>query len=462
MAKDSVRVSFHGAAGTVTGSKYLVEYQDKKILIDCGIFQGPKEMRMRNWEAPTFKPAELDCIVLTHAHIDHTGYLPLVTKYGFKGPIFCSAATKDLLQLLLPDAAHLQEQEAFFSNKHGTSRHKPAKPLFDLDDAIRSLSQLRSFDTKKPFEISKGAYITTSCAGHILGSLSFNLDIGGKRITFSGDVGRYGSPILPDPQPIALGDLLIVESTYGDRLHAAADMRTELAKVVNDAHARQGTIVIPSFAIGRTQTLLYELAELERANKIPVIPVYVDSPMAVDATEIYKKYHNDFDQDAQNIISKGELPLKTEQTYMCHSVDESKALNVQSGTRIIISASGMATGGRVLHHLKNLMPDEKNIILFVGFQGQGTRGQIIQSGAKEVRIFSKYVPVNAEVRTISGLSGHGDKSELSRWLKSCSGTPSIVRVVHGEPKASSSFSKILKEDFKWDAVPAKHLESLEL
>lgn len=462
MSSNKVRISFHGAAETVTGSKYLVEWNNKKILIDCGIFQGPKALRERNWAAPTFNPAELDCIVLTHAHIDHSGYLPLANKHGFKGPIYCSPATKELLYLLLPDAAHLQEQEAFFANKHATSRHKPAKPLFDLTDATRSLGQLKAFNPKKPFEILPGAFITSACAGHILGSLCFNLDLGGKRITFSGDIGRYGSPLLPDPQGLDLGDLLLIESTYGDRLHSAGDMRTELSKVINDTVQKQGAVVIPSFAIGRAQTLLYEIAELERDGKIPILPVFVDSPMAVDATEIYKKYHFDFDSETQDIIRKGEFPLKTERTYMYHSVEQSKSLNGEAGARIIISASGMATGGRILHHLKNLLPHEKNTVLFVGFQGQGTRGQIIQSGAKEVKIFSQFVAVNAEVRTITGLSAHGDKNELTRWLKSCSGSPKLVRVVHGELEASKAFSKTLNNEFKLDSAPAKHLEQVEI
>lgn len=459
---DTIRLSFHGAAETVTGSKYLVEWNNKKILIDCGIFQGPKDLRDRNWQQPTFNPREVDCIVLTHAHIDHTGYLPIVIKHGFKGPIYCSAATKELLNLLLPDAAHLQEQEAFFANKHGTSKHKPAKPLFDLSDVVNTLSKLKTFSSTSPYEILPGVFVKGSCAGHILGSLSLNLQIGNKAITFSGDVGRYDSPILPDPAPLEIGNLLVVESTYGDRLHAHNDTRVELARVINEADQKQGAIVIPSFAIGRAQTLLYEIAELERQNKIPIVPVFLDSPMAVDATEIYKKYAHDFDTEAQEMMKAGELPLKTERTFMCHSVEESKGLNVRTGTRIIISASGMATGGRILHHLKNLLPDENNTVLFVGYQGVGTRGQIIQSGAKEVKIFSQHIPINAAVRTISGLSAHGDKNELSRWLKSCSGNPELVRVTHGEPAASKAFTKILNEEFKWNASPAKHLEQIEI
>ena len=459
---NTVRVSFHGAAGTVTGSKYLVEYEDKKILIDCGIFQGRKELRLRNWDKPSFNPKDLDCIILTHAHIDHSGYLPLVCKKGFKGPIYCSEPTKDLLHLLLPDSAHLQEQEAYYANKHKTSKHKPAKPLFDLDDAYSALLKLKTFKRDENVEVLPKIYIKSVCAGHILGSLCFNLELGGKVITFSGDLGRYDSPLLPDPKGLDLGDLLLIESTYGSREHKDSNIRDKITKIIKSAVTNDGAVIIPSFAIGRTQSLLYEIAELERKGDIPILPVYIDSPMAVDATGIYKKYKHDFDSDTKKIINSGEHPLRTERTQMCHSVGQSKGLNNEKGARIIISASGMVTGGRILHHMKNQLPDEKNIVLFVGYQGRGTRGQIIQSGAEKVKIYGKHVPIRARVETISGLSAHGDKSEMTRWIDSCNGNPNLVKVVHGEPNSSKSFSNYLEEKYKWKSSPAEHLEKIEI
>jgi metallo-beta-lactamase family protein len=458
----SVRLTICGAAQTVTGSKYLLETDRHQVLVDCGLFQGKKELRLRNWDAPPFSPRELSAVVLTHAHVDHSGYLPLLTRRGFSGPIYCTAATAELLKLLLPDTGHLQEEEARFANKKGTSKHKPAEPLFTEKDARKTLELLRPFEKNTPQEILEKITVEARGAGHILGSASLTIDADGRRITFSGDIGRYDTPILPDPEPVEFGDLLLCESTYGNRLHAEADIKSELAAVLKDSAAAGGTVLIPSFAVGRTQTLLYYIAELEREGSIPVIPVFVDSPMAVDATAIYRAFKHDFDAEATQLIALGETPLLTEQTYFCRSVLESKALNQHRGSKIIISASGMATGGRVLHHLRNLLPEERTTVLFVGYQAEGTRGETIQSGKTEVKIFGSWVPIRAKVKTISGLSAHADQGELLRWLKSSSGTPAQVRIVHGEPESASTFSNILSETLGWKAKPAEHLETLEL
>ncbi len=458
----SLRVSFYGASGTVTGSKFLVETDKHKLLVDCGLFQGRKKLRKLNWHEPIFDPKSLSAIVLTHAHIDHTGYLPRVVKRGFTGPIYCTPATARLLQLLLPDSAHLQEEEARFAAKHSTSQHRPPQPLYTKEDAQKALSLLKVFERDQRVELLPGLMVEARCAGHILGSCSLGIEAHGKRILFSGDVGRFDAPLLPDPAPTDLGDLLVCESTYGDRFHADADVKAQLAAVVHRAVERRGPLLIPSFAVGRTQNLLYFLGELEREGKIPHLPVYVDSPMAVDATGIYREFRHDFDEDASKIIAEGEAPLLTSSTTFCRKVEDSKKLNHIRGTGIIISASGMVTGGRILHHMRNWLSKDQATVLFVGFQANGTRGRLIQSGVKEIKIFGQYIPVRAEVESISGLSAHGDRGELLRWLASCSGTPSQVRIVHGEPEPARAFAEGVQEKFGWKAQPAEYKETVEI
>ena len=458
----AIRLSFHGASGTVTGSKFLIETDKEKILVDCGIFQGNKFWRLLNWDEPSFDIDSLSAIVLTHAHIDHSGYLPLVVRRGFKGPIYCTPATADLLNLLLPDAAHLQEEEARYANKHGTSKHKPAKPLFGYRDARDALKLIRTIPRDETTKLFDNIHVTPTCAGHILGSVALSFDIGGRRINFSGDVGRYDTPLLPDPQPMDLGDVLVCESTYGDRVHKTSDVLTELENAVKKSYDKKGALIIPSFAIGRTQNLLYYLSQLEREGRIPTIPVYVDSPMAVDATSIYRRYKHDYDEEASKIIESGDLPLLTENTIFCKSTNESKRINSLDRQRIIISASGMVTGGRILHHMRNLLPKESTTVLFVGYQAEGTRGRTVQSGAEDVKIFGEKIPIRAEVESISGLSAHGDKDELHRWLKSCSGSPGRVKIVHGEPDSSSTFSEGLRSEFSWESSPAAYLETIEV
>lgn len=461
-ANPSIRLTFLGAARTVTGSKYLLEVEDKKVLFDCGLFQGKKELRLRNWDIPKFDPKGLTAIVLTHAHIDHTGYLPLVVKQGYKGPIYCNPATAALLRLLLPDTAHLQEEEARYANMKGSTRHKPAKPLYDHEDAENTLRQLKMLNTKGVTEVAPGVKVSSCLAGHILGATSLTVDVLGKRINFSGDIGRYDVPVLPDPNPMDLGDLLLCESTYGDREHDKANTEAELARVIKGAIDKKGPLIIPAFAVGRAQDLLYHIAELERRGTIPVLPVYVDSPMAVDATQIYQQYRNDYDQEALKQVEGGRLLFHTERTEFCRTVNQSKELNYLKGPRIIISASGMVTGGRILHHMSNHLGDENCTVLFVGFQAEGTRGRTIQSGAEDVKIFGQYIPIRATVETISSLSAHGDRTELTRWLKSCSGTPKQVMIVHGEEQPSTNFAAHVRKELGWNARPAEYLETVEV
>ena len=460
--KSSVRVSFYGAAGCVTGSKYLVETDKSKVLVDCGLFQGKKELRLKNWDKPEFNPHELDAIVLTHAHIDHTGYLPLVVRHGFKGPIFCTGATKELLNLLLPDSAHLQKEQARFLNKHNKSKHKPAKPLYGISHVKDTLKQIKVIPRDETTKILPKISVLPRCAGHILGSTSILMEVEGKGITFSGDIGRYESPILPNPDSVEMGDLLLCESTYGNRVKDKADVASELKAVIDKVIEKRGPLIIPAFAIGRTQTLIYELAKMEREGKIPTLPVYIDSPMAVNATRIYRRFKHDFDDDSMEIMAEGSNPLLTENITFCQERKDSKSLNSLRGPRIIISASGMMTGGRVLHHVRHHASKEEATILFVGYQAEGTRGRDLLEGAEEIKIFGDPIKVKASVAQISGLSAHGDKTELLKWLKSGKGTPKIVKVVHGEPDAASEFADTLYKENKLDATPAKHGETVEI
>ncbi len=457
----SVRITFYGAAQTVTGSKYLLESARSKVLVDCGLFQGHKELRLRNWAEPPFDVEELDAVVITHAHVDHAGYLPLIVRRGYRGPVYCTAATKELLKLLLPDTARLQEEEARFANKRGSSKHRPALPLFGEADAAQALKQLRPLTRSSAAIVAPGVSVTTRCSGHILGSASLHFELDGRRVSFSGDVGRYAVPILPDPEGAPGADLLLCEATYGGRRHSSADIESELAGAVHAAYRRGGPLLIPAFAIGRTQTLLYYLAKLEREERIPACPVFVDSPMAIDATLIYRSFREEYDEEAAAILTAGNNVMMTSRTVFCRSVDESKKLNHLSGPRIIIAGSGMITGGRILHHLMRWLGDEQTTLLFVGYQAAGTRGQLIQSGAKEIKIFGSFVPIRAAVETISGLSAHADEAELVRWLKSGS-SPARIKIVHGEPDAVSAMERLLRTQLDCPAAAAEDGESLEL
>jgi len=457
-----IRLTILGAAETVTGSKYLVETDQHKVLIDCGLFQGPRALRERNWERFSIDPESISAVVLTHAHIDHVGYLPVLVKDGFRGPVFCTPATDELTKILLTDSAKLQEEEASYAEKVGSSRHHPPKPLYDREDAKRAIELLKTIPFYEFSEVVPGFKFLPRQAGHILGSSNLTLDVLGKRISFSGDVGRYNAPILTDPEGMELGDVLLCESTYGDRLHGQADLKSELLSVVRNAILRKGPLIIPAFALGRTQTILYLLSELEQEGRIPSLPIFVDSPMAADVSAVYKKHQNLYDKEARGVFERDSAPLSTSRTMMCRTTQQSKEINGYEGTRIIISASGMVNGGRVLHHMLHNLPNPDTTVLFVGYQSPGTRGYAIQNGNSTVKIFGKNVPIQAHIETISGLSAHGDRDELLRWLKSCSGAPGKVKIVHGEKEVAHNFAATVKAELNWSAQAALQNEVIEI
>ena len=458
----SVTVTFLGAAGTVTGSCYLVSDGKTSLLVDCGIFQGEREWREKNWEPPRFLPADISAVLLTHAHIDHIGMLPRYHRFGLKAPVYCSPATAELTKLLLVDSGSLQEEEANFRAKHKRSRHDPPLPLYTQRDAADSLELLRPTPVGTPLQITDSIVATWTPMGHILGACSIALDIGGKRIVFSGDIGRYGEPILVDPMPAQLGDLLVMESTYGDRVHPLVDTEEMLAEVVTGTAKHGGMVLIPSFAVGRTQTLLYHLRELKKAKRIPDIPVIVDSPMALDATDIYRRHIDEYDAESKGLLNSGFHPFTLPKLYFIRERAESIALNSIDEPMILISASGMLSGGRVLHHLKNRVSDPRNTVLFVGFQPPGSRGYWLKKGNGTIRILGEDIPVRARIADISGLSAHADRNELMRWARSCVGTPGKVAIVHGESESAQSFAGDLKREFGWNVIIPTYGETVEV
>ena len=459
-------IRFLGAAGTVTGSRYLVRAAGAQVLVDAGLFQGAKELRLRNW-APFPVPAEsLDAVVLTHAHIDHTGALPLLARQGLRARTWCTPATRDLCHLLLPDSGRLQEEEARYANQRGYSKHAPrALPLYGESDALSALKLLHPLPYLSRREIAPGLAITFRRAGHILGSATVEMEIAepGRapaRILFSGDLGRYGVPILADPDPAPAADELLVESTYGDRLHTES-ARDVLRDEIRAAVARGGAVVIPAFAIGRTQEILYDLRAMEQAGEIPELPVFVDSPMAVDATPIYLAHREDQDEEMARILAEGGEPLRPARVRFARSPEQSKAINRESGPCIILSASGMATGGRVLHHLALRLPDPRCTVLLVGFQAGGTRGARLQAGEKEIRIHGEMVPVRARVASISGFSAHADHAGVARWLATLPRPPRRAFCVHGEPAALEAQAGRLRA-MGWNAVVPRYLEEFPI
>jgi metallo-beta-lactamase family protein len=440
------RISFLGAADTVTGSRYLVETDRARLLIECGLFQGYKKLRERNWATLPFDPASLDAVVLTHGHIDHTGYLPRLCKLGFNGRVHCTRGTRDLLRIVLPDAGFLQEEDARRANKYGYTRHHPAEPLYTREDAERCLPQLSVKAFNETFSPVDDVSATFTRAGHIIGSACLALRIGGTTLTFSGDVGRPNDPIMKAPAPLAATDYLVIESTYGDRRHPAEDVAEALAHVVNQAVERRGVILVPSFAVGRAQHLLHLLAQLRAARRIPELPVYLDSPMSIDATEIFCDHKED------HRISADECRAMCCAATYSPTSEDSKAIDRQDGPMVILSASGMATGGRILHHLRRFLPDERNMVLFVGYQAAGTRGRALVDGADEVKLHGQYVQVKARVVQVEGLSAHADYAELIEWLRPAELSPRRVFVTHGEPAAADAFRRRLRDTFGWNTV----------
>jgi metallo-beta-lactamase family protein len=464
------KLSFLGAAGTVTGSKYLIEANGKRLLLDCGIFQGSNELSDRNYKPLSIDPKTIDYVVLTHAHLDHTGWLPCLVKAGYHGPIYANPATIELTSLLLKDSAHLQEEDTLNARKHGYSRHADPHPLYTPADVDPVLKLMKPIARLGGFEVSPEFHFVAYDAGHILGSTSLELTISehDKKIVviFSGDIGRYDQPILNDPvTPSSNADVLLCESTYGDRDHEAGDAAEMLAAVVNRVTGRGGSIVIPAFAIGRTQTFMYYLRELEDRQKIPRLPVYVDSPMALSATDLYVKYREDHDKEFMQVESanggKGD-PLNVHEFHLTRTADQSKAINNVKTPCIIVSASGMVSGGRVLHHLAQRLPDSRNAVILAGFQAQGTRGRALQEGAKSLRLFGQEVIVKAEIVVMGQFSAHAGKSELMRWLKGLPSPPKQTYLIHGEPAAAQSLQRAIQGELKWSASVARYLDTVEL
>src|SRR5579859_320818 len=465
------KLTFLGAAGSVTGSKYLVEAAGKRLLLDCGLFQGTPELSERNYKPLPVDAKSIDYAVLTHAHLDHTGWLPVLVKAGYRGPIFANPATIDLTTILLKDSAHLQEEDARHAHaeKHSQhNHHEVREPLYGPDDVDAVLRQLKPVPRSGPFDVSPEFQFKAVDAGHILGSTSLELSIneGGNKIVvvFSGDIGRYDQPILNDPvTPQSNADVLLCESTYGDREHAAGDPAEQLAAIVNRVAKRGGSIVIPAFAIGRTQTFMYYLRQLEDQQRIPKLPVYVDSPMALSATDLYLKHKEDHDLEFTREDSDGKGdPLDVHQFHLTRTADESKQINNMKTPCIIVSASGMVTGGRVLHHLAQRLPDSRNAVILAGFQAQGTRGRALLEGAKTLRLFGQEVAVNAEVVELGQFSAHAGKSELMRWLTGLTAPPKQTYLVHGEPAAAQSLQVSIQQQFKWNVSVARYLDTIEL
>ena len=451
-----LNLSFLGGAGTVTGSKYLVEHEKHKLLVDCGLFQGFKALRLKNWAPFPVEPGSIDVVVLTHAHLDHCGYLPLLIKRGFRGPVYCSRATRDLCAILLPDAGHLQEKDAEFANRHGFSKHKPALPLYTLEDARAALEHLTPIPFDQERTLPGGGTVRLRRSGHILGAGWVQLDWAGITTVFSGDLGRYEDPVLVDPMSVERADYLLVESTYGDRRHDKRDPAEALAEIVGSTIARGGTVIIPAFAVGRVQSLLFHFYQLKLKGQLSNVPIFLDSPMALDASEIFCKDIND------HKLSEAECRRACGVAHYIRSVEESKALTANPVPKVIISASGMATGGRVLHHLKRYAPHPKNTILFAGFQAGGTRGAAMLSGVESVKIHGEYLPVRAQVNNRDMLSAHADADEIMRWLRGFKAAPRMTFVTHGEPAASDALRHRIEEELRWPCMVPDHGQRVDL
>jgi metallo-beta-lactamase family protein len=465
------RIEFWGGVGTVTGSKYLVVTDKARVLVDCGLFQGLRELRERNWQDPPFDVRTLNAILITHAHIDHTGYLPRLVRQGFRGPVYCSRGTADLLKILLPDAGRLQEEEADYRNRHNLTKHHPALPLYTEKDAYAALELVKPLPNMgELFEPAPGVHASFRISGHILGSSLVLMELDragddrqGRRVLFSGDLGHYDQPIIQDPTPPPSCDYLLVESTYGDRLHDPEDPKVALARIINDAAQRQAPVLIPAFAVGRTQELVYLIRELEDEKAIPVLPVIVDSPMAAATTTAYANRKEEHDEEYASILTRQKHPLRTHSMVTASSREESKRLNDARGARVIISASGMMTGGRVLHHALRLVPDPSATVIFVGYQAAGTTGRRILDGEPEVKVLGEWIPVRCRVAKIGGFSAHADWQEVLRWLEGMqSSAPRQTFLTHGEPEAANAMAGHIKDKFGWNVHVPQYGERVEL
>ncbi len=451
-----MKLTFLGAAGTVTGSKYLLEHAGRQILVDCGLFQGYKHLREMNWEPFPVDVSRLDCVILTHAHLDHSGALPLLLRNGYRGPIYTTPETIDLCQLLLPDSARLQEEEAEYLNRHQASKHKPALPLYTEEDARHVLRYMQAVPFNETIEVVPGMQLSLRPAGYIIGAASAEIQAGGLTIVFSGDVGRDDDPIMRPPTPLGKADYLVIESTYGDRLHQPEDNEALLAEIIQRTAGRGGSVVIPAFAVGRAQTLLFLLSRLKARHAIPELPVFLDSPMTIDMTEIYHRHRK------EHRLSPEECKGLCRVATMVRTSDESRALNKVRYPAVIISASGMATGGRVLHHLKRMAPDRRNTIVLVGYQAGGTRGARLATGEKSIRIFGEDVAVNAEVAMLRGMSAHADAGQLMRWMAAMPHAPRKVFLTHGEPGPADILRQRVDRELGWTAGVPRLGQTVEL
>ena len=469
-------IQFLGAAGTVTGSKHLINttydssgQQGFQALIDCGLFQGQKEWRERNWQDTPVPAREIDVVVLTHAHLDHCGWIPRLVKEGFHGPIYATQATIDLCSVVLPDSGHLQEEDAAFHNKKGTSKHTPALPLYTLEEAQDCLKYFKPVEMEKTIQLSPELSFRFVRAAHILGSsmaeVTLKTNGQGRRLLFTGDIGRVrdsqiapGKVVHSGPQEGESADVLVMESTYGNRQHPDTDPRPELAQLIRDTVERGGTIVVPAFAVERTQKFIFILKELMESGQIPRIPVYCDSPMAIKAVEIFLKHSEEYTPQAAELIRKYGSPLEWPGFTFALTAEESKKINDSHFPSIILSSSGMATGGRILHHLAQRLPDPRNLVIFIGFQAPGTRGAIIKDRADEVKIFGDLVPIRAQVAALEQFSDHADPPELLEWLRTFNGKPGVTYLVHGEPPASSQLRDLMKKELGWNVEVAEYME----
>jgi len=463
-------LSFWGAAGTVTGSKYLIEADRASVLVDCGLFQGMRELRERNWQEPPFNAASVDAVILTHAHIDHTGYLPRFVRHGFRGPVYCSRGTADLLKILLPDAARLQEEEADYRNRHKITKHLPALPLYTEQDAREALKLFQVVkNSGQPFQVVRGIQAEFRIAGHILGSSHVLVQVDGagedqqgRSVLFSGDLGKYDQPIIRDPAAPPASDYLVVESTYGNRLHDIEEPKDALERIIKNAAAHNSAILIPAFAVGRAQEIVYLIRELEDEKRIPILPVSVDSPMAAAATQAYARRTEEHDEDYTDALKTNPTPLRTHSMMAATTREDSKRLNDAEGARVIISASGMMNGGRVLHHALRLLPDENATVVFVGYQAAGTLGRRVADGEKEVKVLGQWIPVRCRTEKIGGFSAHADWKEVVRWLEGMPSPPRKVFVTHGEPEAADAMAGHIRDRFGWQVEVPQYGEKFEL
>lgn len=456
---------FLGAAGTVTGSRFLIEAAGARVLVDCGLFQGLKELRLRNWDRFPIAPDTIDAIVLTHAHLDHSGYLPALGRDGCRAAVFATSDTRALCRILLPDSGHLQEEEAAYANRRGYSKHRPARPLYTEDDALHVLDALEPVPFGARFALADGVSATMRRAGHILGAANVTIELTHPRpraILFSGDLGRPRHPLLHPPDPPAAADVIVVESTYGDRRHDDAAALALFEQALARAIARGGVVVIPSFAVDRTEVVLFHLRRLVRAGRVPAAPVYIDSPMASAALKVYRAAAMRGDTELRPEVAADPDSFDPPEVVETRTVEESMGLNFVAGPAIIISASGMATGGRVLHHLANRLPDSRNMVILVGYQAAGTRGRRLLEREPAVKMLGRYIPVKAEVVNVDAFSVHADQGEIIRWLGAAARRPEVVYVVHGDPPAAAALRAAVEKELGWKAEVARHLEGVQL